>query len=93
MNFNANTVSSALLRKGFRLKNNRHKHYIFYLPDGRKTRIKTYMSHNRQDIGSHLVSQMSKQLHLTKEEFKNLVDCILTMNDYLAVLQSKNLIE
>lgn len=88
MHFNTDKVISSLVKKGFVLDKTHHKYYSLCLPDGKKTRIKTYVSHGSSGIDDYLIKQMSTQMKLTKEQFKNFVECPLSYEAYLDVIRN-----
>ena len=46
------------------------------------------MSHGAdRDISDRLLSQMARQLHLTRRQFDDLIDCRLSQADYEAMLR------
>lgn len=80
-------VESALLAKGFRLRESRHRRFIYYASDGRKTPVWTMVSHgSRRDIGDGLLRTMARQCKLTRREFDDLVACPLSRDQYEAKL-------
>lgn len=86
-------VSSRLCGKGF-VKNDRSDHCRFLLyVDGRKTRIRTMISHGEREIGEELIHRMAAQLKLSKDEFLDLVDCRLDGEEYAGMLMEKGLVE
>lgn len=84
-------VKSALKKKGFEEYNLDHKYYIF-MYNGKKTTLRTKLSHNHQDLNDYLISQMSKQLSLNKNEFCKLILCALSETEYIEILQAKGLL-
>lgn len=81
-------VERALLQKGFRPEQGDHNFFRLYV-DGKRASIQTKTSHGKKkyrELGPELVSRMSKQLKLTSKQFKNLVECPLTYEDYVALL-------
>lgn len=77
-----------LTKKGFILIEGDH-HYLWYVrTDGLKTSIRTKVSHGSRggDINSSLVSAMSKQCHLTTQQFKQFAECTLSQQQYEQIL-------
>ena len=70
-------IGSALSKKGFRPNQSHHVLYVFYY-NGKKTNIRTFISHGTKEYGNTLISAMKKQLHLSREEFDLLIKCPLT---------------
>ena len=84
----ARIVERGLTRKGFRIVNRRHRWLEYDKLDGTQSRIKTIMSHGSdRDINDRLLAQMARQLHLTRREFDELIDCGLSQNDYEAMMR------
>ena len=52
----------------------------------------TKLSHNGQDLNDYLIKQMAVQCQLSKEEFKNLAQCPLSQENYLAILAEKGVL-
>jgi hypothetical protein len=75
-------IDYALSRKGF-LKESASHHlmYWFYL-NGKKTSIRTKMSHGESEIGNPLISRMSHDLRLTKAEFLSFIECRINGDVY-----------
>jgi hypothetical protein len=84
--FKAKDVSDSLCEKGFQEDSGRdHKYYFFY-HDGKKSSIKTKISHGAREIDDYLCSAMSKQLNLTRAQFRDLVECPLEAEEYLRLM-------
>lgn len=88
----ARQVHQGLLSKGFVLNNNDHRYFVFHI-DGKKTSIRTRLSHGEKDIGNPLILAMARQTHLSKEEFIDLVECPLSEEEYIHILESKNILK
>ena len=55
----------------------------------RKPYVRTMLSHGvlGDSIGADLISRMSRQLHLSKEQFLDLIDCHLDADGYQAIVE------
>lgn len=89
--FSATKVQASLLKKGFTSNNGDHINYYFKY-NGKKTAIRTKVSHNGSDIDDNLCSCMAKQTRLTNNQFKDLINCPLTKEEYERILLSNGLI-
>lgn len=81
-------LCSALPRKGF-VERSGTKHDVFRLEvDGRETTVFTKVSRgtNYKVISADGVAKMSKQLHLSKGEFLEMIDCKIDAVEYLRIL-------
>lgn len=84
-------VMAALERKGFTASEGDHTYYIYHTSDGRKTLAKTKVSHSGKDIADNVLGMMAHQCRLTMPQFRNLVDCPLSREDYEGLLTAKGL--
>ena len=76
-------VESALQAKGFRVRDRRHRFFVYYSKVGRPTPVQTMVSHGSQrDIGPDLSARMARQCGLTRREFDELVRCPLSRDEY-----------
>ncbi|MFC5191220.1 hypothetical protein ACFPIK_05540 [Algoriphagus aquatilis] len=84
----------ALLKKGFKETENKsedHKRVEFWY-NGKLTRARTKFSHNNQDLNDSLISLVSKQICLSKQEFIKFVDCSISEEKYIEILRKKELL-
>jgi hypothetical protein len=59
--------------------------------NGKKSGIRTMVSHGNHEIHPQILSKMAKQIKITNEQFADLIDCPFTYRDLLKALQSRNL--
>ncbi|MEA1885562.1 MAG: hypothetical protein U9N62_13790 [Thermotogota bacterium] len=57
------------------------------------TGIRTYISHGSKDYVDALLSKMSEQVKLTKQEFLNLIDGKMTRKEYEDILRARGFIK
>lgn len=88
MAFNSNKVERSLKKKGFKQEPGDHKYFVFYY-NGKRSNIKTKVSHCGQDIGDSLIKCMSKQVHLSKTDFENLINCPLSKEEYTKKMEDE----
>ena len=81
-------IRTALVNKGFSEDRSGDHIWLNYTPDGKKTRIRTKISHGKDNIGDPLISAMSKQTKLGKNEFIELVTCSLSGKSYYDKVKS-----
>lgn len=82
-------IESALGKKGFQVHKSKHKIYILYV-NGKKTNVRTFVSHGIKEYGKTLVSKMRNQLYLSREEFDDLVSCPLTEEKLLEIYMERD---
>lgn len=78
-------IESSLLSKGFSKENTHHEMY-WYFYNGKKTSIRTRLSHGYKEYSDNLLGLIARQLHLKKSELEDLIDCPLTKEQYEALL-------
>lgn len=86
-----NKVLAGLKRKGFCQAKGDHKYLVLQV-DGKKTSIRTKISHGSREIGDYLIHLMSLQTKLEKKQFLDLVNCPLSSRGYLRELQKKGIV-
>ncbi len=69
-----------------------HRFYFLYDDSGKRTSVRTKVSHNQQEINDYLANCMKKQLHLSKDEFNDLVKCPLKYEQYLRLLKDRRVL-
>lgn len=82
----ARDVEAALERKGFRKRDGHHAFFVYYTANNQKTGVRTKMSHGENEIGNKLIGAMARQCRLAKEDFKRLIECPLSRDEYEAIL-------
>lgn len=83
----ARDVSSALERKGFERRESKDAYFHLWV-DGKKTPIFTKMSQGEREIHDGLLGAMARQLRLRKAQFDDLVECPLSMEEYVGILRA-----
>lgn len=81
-------LRSALGRKGFLPKQADHTWYRFY-SGGRKTNIRTRVSHGTKTYDIRLLGMMADQLHLDHNEFDDLIECPMSGDDYANLMAQR----
>jgi len=88
MPLKARRVISAMERKGFKRSNSKDIRYIYYLRNGQKGSRSTMVSHNEREIDEELLSRMSRQMGLTREQLGQFVECSLSQDAYERIAES-----
>lgn len=78
----------ALTKKGFRKSNNHHEMYLFY-HKGKKSSVRTRLSHGAKEYSENLLAQMAKQVRLDRGQFDDFIECPLTEEEYIEHLLAK----
>ena len=81
----AREVDGSLTKKGFR-KVERDHHFYFLFINGRKTRIRTMISHGEREISDKNCSAMAREMKLTTSQFKEFVYCNIQNKEYVEIL-------
>ncbi len=79
----------ALKKKGFIDATNKSKDHkwLEFWYEGKLTTIKTKFSHNDQELNNYLIKQISTQIHLNKEQFKEYVSCSISEEQYIEIVK------
>ncbi|MHA1682364.1 MAG: hypothetical protein ACTSUE_15615 [Promethearchaeota archaeon] len=88
-------IISSMTTKGFRLDkrggNTDHDYYIFYRND-QKTSIFTKFSRSHRVIGINILRKIAKQIHLDLRQFDDLVQCPMTLQEYIQLMIEKDIL-
>lgn len=81
-------IKKNLQKKGFIVDNQRdHIWFNYITTDGKKTPIRTKISHGKSDIGDDLISKMARQTRISKKQFVELVECSLSKDEYFELVK------
>ena len=72
------------------MRSTKHR-YGWFVFEGRKI-LRVHYSHGKGDIPGRVSDKIRSQLKLTQKDFKNLIDCPLSLKDYETILKEKSLI-
>lgn len=88
---NHQTTLNNLKKKGFVEPKNKSTDHIRleFWYNGKLTRAKTKLSHNKQDINDSLMGLMSKQICLTKKQFIEFSKCTLSQPQFEEILNQQ----
>ena len=79
-------IRANLLSKGFQVEESHHEFLWFYF-NGKRTRIKTRLSHGKKEYSPGLISAMKKQLILkSQKEIEDLLNCPMSEEQYIEIL-------
>jgi len=81
-------VDRNLTKKGF-VKDEHHDHIYYIYTDPKtnlETRIRTKMSHNDRDLRDPIITVMSKQLHLDRNDFIRFISCEISRDEYNSMM-------
>jgi hypothetical protein len=92
----AKDIEKALLAKGFEKHSSKHHNYYYFIYNGKRSNISTYLSHGGKssDYGTNLMSKIKQQLKFndskTAERF---LDCPFKEEQYIDLLKETGEIE
>jgi len=89
----ARKIDSGLRRKGF-IKEQGKKHTFYILVvEGKKTLIRTKLSHGSKEYNNYLLSKICSQLKFDKkEELIDFINCPKTLEEYVSMLKDKSIL-
>ena len=67
-------IRAALMKKGF-IADDTHHEMFWLVVDGKKTSIRTRISHGAKEYGDELLALVARQVGLSKQELFRLIDC------------------
>jgi len=86
-------IAASLLKKGFVQKETHHSYYLLFV-NGKKTSIRTRLSHGSSEYGPNLLSQVKKQLGLkTMEELDDFINCPMSGEAYVELLLDRKVLK
>jgi hypothetical protein len=87
-------IRAKLTKTGFREKIGKHDYYYLYV-DGEKTGVFTFLSQGSgyREYGDELVGFVARQVRLTKKEFLQFVECVLSPEKYVELLKQRGHIQ
>jgi hypothetical protein len=81
-------IINVLLQKGF-ARDQSHHTMLRLVVAGRKTRIHTWFSHGRRKADDWLLSQIARELHLSKRELFSLLECRIGKEEYAMIMSAR----
>ena len=87
----AREIKEGLTKKGFIAVQRDHP-YLFFSVEGRKSGVHTKISHGNKEYGDNILSLVARQLHITTKQLDDLLDCPMSYEDYLSMLQEKKIV-
>ena len=78
-------LERGLLGKGFARDNTHHEMYWLHVA-GKRTSVRTRISHGAREYGENLLGQMARQVGLRRGEFDDLIECPMTEDEYVGLL-------
>lgn len=67
-------IRAALMKKGF-IADDTHHEMFWLVVDGKKTSIRTRISHGAKEYGDELLALVARQVGLNNQELYRLIDC------------------
>jgi hypothetical protein len=76
-------IRKALTGKGFQVIGCTHHEMLWFFAHGKKTSIRTRLSHGSNEYDDGLLGLMAKQLKLRRADLDRLIECPLTEEEYV----------
>ena len=81
-------LRKALTAKGFEAVHTHHD--MFWLcVGGKRSSVRTRISHGASEYGENLLGQMARQLGLSRTEFDDFIECPLSEEQYVDLLAER----
>lgn len=82
----ARVVTSALLKKGFVRIEAPHHTMFWLVVAGHRRGIRTRLSHGQRRVDDWLLSEMAKQLHLSRADLLRFIECQIGLDEYVELM-------
>jgi len=82
-----------LKRKGFCEINKKGHYFYYFIHEGKRTSINTFISRGESEYSDSLLSHMKKELRLSKEQFDGVIDCSIMREDLLDIYLNNGIIK
>jgi len=73
------------------VRSTKHR-YGWFIFEGKKV-LRVHYSHGKGDVPGRVTDKIRSQLKLTRKDFRELIECPMSFEDYIAVLKRKGYIE
>lgn len=83
-------IEKIFRKLNLKIRSTKHN-YGWLVVDGKKI-LRVHYSHGKGDITDKIVNRIRGQLKLSKKDFKDLIECPLTYEGYIAILKKKKII-
>jgi len=91
--FKKREIKSALERKGFVKGGGKSHGFYVLMVNGKQSGIQTKLSHGSGEYSRKVLSYIRKQLGFNSiTELKDFIDCPLSKDEYVRILEDKNII-
>ena len=84
--FKGAEIARSLKRKGFEPGNGDHI-FLYLKVDGKRTKIRTKVSHGRKEYTGYLWGCLKEQLKLDNAHLSELIVCTLSHDEYIKILK------
>jgi len=84
-------MRKVLEKKGF-ISANRDHVFLFLHVNGKKSRVRTKLSHGKTEYGPSLLKLVAAQLHLSNSELDDLLDCPMSAEKYISELSKRGIL-
>jgi hypothetical protein len=82
----ARIFSNALVNKGFERVEGTHHTMLRLVVSGVRTSVRTRISHGQRKVDDWLLSEIAKELHLSKRELLQFIGCEIGFREYVALM-------
>lgn len=82
----ARIFSNALVTKGFERVEGTHHTMFRLVVSGARTSVRTRISHGQRKVDDWLLSEIAKELHLSKRELLRFIGCEIGPQEYVALM-------
>ena len=91
MQIKKNEIGKLFKKLKLEVRSTKHR-YGWFTFEGRKV-LRVHYSHGRGNIPGRVTDKIRSQLKLGQKDFKELINCPLSLDGYEAILKDKGIIE
>ena len=77
---------SALTSKGFEQIESKHHTMFWLVAGGSRRAVRTRLSHGQKKVDDWLLNQIARELHLSKRELLQFIECEIKQGDYVQLM-------
>jgi len=81
--------TNALISKGFERVEARHHTMFWLVVVGTRRGIRTRISHGQRRVDDWLLSEIARELHLSKRELLRFIECEITEQEYVRLMTER----
>ncbi len=83
-------IQKVFKKLGLEVRSTKHK-YGWLIVDGKKI-LRVHCSHGKGEVSGKIGDKIRSQLRLSQDDFRSLISCPLSLEQYIEILREKGLL-